>query len=1090
MNQISLETLNDPYSFDMSKHGWIEASAGTGKTYTIERFVIRAIVEKQVPLSSILVVTYTEKATGELKDRIRKLLKSVVDESLEGADAVWLQKQKVLANQKQSNMIDFVAETLDRFDDASIFTIHGFCQSLLREYSFELGRLWNYSLVNDHSLFEMLLPDVLRTLPATEADLQNELTEVEFWKPGYRGYAPFEQNVIELAKRCIAGKVTLSIDEQSTEAMRFIRRVIEKLQQRVFEYKVDHALISYDDMIVETHKAISAIHNNFANRIGQRYRYAIVDEFQDTDKIQWDIFRRCFIESSASSGRLVLVGDPKQSIYRFRGADLRTYFHAKKTLNELADKGLAEMCQIDQNYRSTADFIEATNTMFTSSLYPWQGAIDYKTETDVEFQPVKSASKVADHKIAIINRTSVNLFVLPQSNADSARLAHSRQICSEIVRLHEAGVSFSDVCILTRSAKEANLILIQLQKYGIPATIYKQRGVFQSAEAFEILYVLEALAEPGRRSMVQKALLTKFFGFRIADLDAASDLPADHPARLRLQRWQMLAVEMRWSSLFYEMMNSDEVLQLAGEGARRWERIFTNYQQIFEILLGLALRERIDLVGLLRHLKRFIRERSDNEEETLHRQETDEKRVNVMTIHVSKGLEFSFVFLFGGLTQKQSINFYEVYNDDQPVIVPKPWWGNDKEESRKEEHKSLQLAENARLYYVALTRAVFSVYLPLYRTNRSSGPVSSFLQDAIDEARSKKPLLFQEVTDEPITENEAKQRLAKISAAQSLSNVSPATTGDLPEPVMPVDLSVRMNRLLSYSSIVRTEDRRSISGSENQAESSELMLQENEIGTDQDETDEKDPSQKEQSARKDDPYQSSARLFDSLFRGVTGGNLFHAILERLDFQDDAFRKAVPGSEANDSLKLSYSNQRLISRQLESYGYPSDADHERAATELLFRLMNTEIVDGLYLRDLQPKDRIHEMEFVFLQGLMPKITSSAERFGKSFITGFVDLVFRHNNKIYILDWKSNWLHGYQQSELEFAMQDHSYDLQYSLYAQALYGWLEQNSYTVDDHFGGIVYIFLRGVRPDSTDGIYYRPAVKKEVLSFIQQRLAE
>lgn len=1075
---MNMQDLNHPYDFDLSKHGWIEASAGTGKTFTIERLVVRAIVEEKIPISSILTVTFTEKATGELKDRIRGLLQSIVDGSLAEGDRQWFEEQqRKHGKQEAMKTFDFVRESLDRFDEAAIFTIHGFCKALLTEYSFELGRLFEYELVNDNDLLDMLIPEALRRLPVSESDLIERLVRSEFWKQTYSG-EPYLENTVRNLLRMLKGNVEPRLSYAAEDSpMQIVLRMVRSIQENLVRLKAERGWISYDDMIQHVRDALCPTTDPSSNRetdrasdqkkdsdtsrrlasaIGERFHFAIIDEFQDTDALQWDIFKACFLDFEVSrtsdrksddrSPRLILVGDPKQSIYGFRGADLNAYFRARNRFIELARNGEACLYRINRNFRSSPEYIHALNAIFQSEGYPWNGASENNglayvlkecpknnrwegTELPQGRRPVNLWKPEGDNNAAAIRRD----YALYICNEIRFLTAGRHELCKDAKRLP---LSYGDICILTRSKEDARRILYHLRTAGIPASIYKQPGVFKSVEALEILYVLEGLAEPARTSAVQKALLTRFFGIPVEMIQEMDELPIDHPFRERLRRWYELASENRWPQLFREMMTVEELFALVHTDAGGWERSFTNYEQIFHALEERALRKGLDLIGIIRQLKALIREDSLEEEETLHKQETEEQRVRVMTIHASKGLEFPIVFIYGGLTESTKIDFYGFYENDRPVIVPVPWFDPEKTELNttgsgrryKELHKSFTRAENARLYYVALTRAAVMCYIPFYRPNRNAGPVGTFLHKALDDAKGRSPDFFVEVG-------------GRYQTTIRQSPIDEQSTAQLPEPVLPEHLQERKADLLSYSSIVRQRTER-IDGKEVDHDASFF----------------------------DDDVQPTG--FDALFYGVRAGNFFHEIMERLDFQDDAFRDL---SSEDNYPSLSTRNRSLIRTKLDQYGYPTDSVHEGPVVLLLHRLMRTEILPGLRLHDLKPADRIHEMEFVFRYS-----ENETDITGERFFTGFIDLVFRHEGRIYLLDWKTNRLPAYDPPHLYEVMQSHQYDLQYSLYARALRGWLESRGHDPVAELGGVIYLFVRGVRPGASDGIFFKRADIDEV----------
>jgi exodeoxyribonuclease V beta subunit len=1066
--------LNSPYDFDLSRHGWIEASAGTGKTFTIERLVVRAIVEEQTPVSSILAVTFTEKATGELKDRIRKILQSIVDGTLNEADKKWLKKYQ------GSAITQSVQESLDRFDEAAIFTIHGFCHSLLQEYSFELGRLLRYELVNDNDLLDTLIADVLRRLPASQADLQEKLVQAEFWAVDYNRPHRLENRVRELVKK-LKGKTKLQFsDDSPAEIVRFMVTTIQENLKRI---KAENGWITYDDMILHVRNALIRTDDearpsksaSLASHIAGRFRFAIIDEFQDTDRHQWEIFQTCFLSQdkhhgeaerkiNASPSRLILVGDPKQSIYRFRGADLNAYFEAKKCFVALAEKNQANLYRINRNFRSSTQYIEALNRIFQFEGYPWNnpessGSDNPSDDMNLNYTPAESpqSNRWVGTQLPA-KRYAVNLWKPAEDKPAASRLRreYARFICNEIHylikgKLCENGktreVNYDDICILSRSKKDALTILKHLRREKIPASFYKQQGVFESVEALEILYVLEALAQPSVSSVLKRALLTRFFGVPLSQLQDSDELTVNDTLRERLQRWHELAGDNRWPQLFREMMSVDGLYERLRESSYGWERSLTNYEQILHTLEERAYRNELDLTGMVRQLKELIREGSRagsvEEEETLHRQETEEKRVRVMTIHASKGLEFPIVFIYGGLTAGNTTDVYEFYENGHPVIVP--CFKSDGLLSEK--HKSFARTEDARLYYVALTRAAVMCYVPFHSPQRNRGFVGEYLYKTLDSVKKENLIAVIDSSSHP-------------SPSQSTAQSASAHTGNmiLPEPELPEYLQERKAELLSYSSIVRLLSRQ-INHEERDYDDSYDNTIENTGETSNPETD----------------------PLSTIFQGTRSGNFFHAILERLDYQDSAFQEDE--LSGGDYPPLSSSNQFLIKARLKDFGFPDHSDYTAPVERLLHRLMRTEILPGFYLRNLRQEDRIHEMEFVF---------QNSERVpgkkGEIFLRGFIDLVFRYQGQIYLLDWKTNRLEGYDQTNLNEAIKDHRYDLQYLLYTRAVCGWLEHRGHDPLKEFGGVIYLFLRGISPKTKNGIFFRRINYEDVRARINQEI--
>lgn len=1069
--RAKFQPLDDPRQVDLRRHALIEASAGTGKTYTIERVVLRGLVEMRLPLMRILAVTFTEKATGELKDRIRRMLEWIVDSASgmkgEDADSLWLAQQY---EKQGSSLLDRASTALDRFDEASIFTIHGFCQSVLRDYAFDLGRLLQYEVVDDRQVLGIVLQERFRRWPAEQTSrLRPLLEQGHFWKRtgGYGGAVQYRWDSLlrELGVRVRPGD-DLRLPGAADESLAFFRDTIWQLQDEARRYKAERGWISYDDMIRLVRDAVLG-RSFVAAALRDRFRLAVVDEFQDTDSHQWDIFRTVFLEADGSS--LVLVGDPKQSIYGFRGADVNAYLTARSCLADLASKGTASLYRLDRNFRSTDSFVRACNHLFNE--WKWSAG----SNAEIDFVPSRAAGAWGG-TIPPVGRYAMNLWDAPSPGgspgdigAAAAWRAFVGFIVREIRRLIAAGwrieavgaasrrFHYGDVAVLVSKHSEALRIMDELRSAGIPATFYKQKGVFDSCEALEILYVLEAIADPGRQSAFQKALLTRFFGFddpgRLREVD---EMAVDDPVRLRLQQWQELASQSRWSLLFRSFLAHPDspVGRMATDRVAGWERSLTNFEQILLALEEEGLRRGLDLPGMIRALKARMEGQADLEEEdTLHRQETEEDCVRVLTMHASKGLEFPVVFVAGGMTESSRSPWYEFFEDGRRVHGLRSLSASSGARSEgldvddwKVRHKKRQQEEQARLYYVALTRAGIMAYVPFYRPKRaqSLGPLCTLVYDAIQSAYSA------------LSEHDA-GLMGFVSDDESASpSLSlPSMTSEIrrgsepPAVQLPARLRERRSELVSYSSLATHH-------SASPRVDAEVVDRMDDSEADWTGEDSFDEAQGAFSTNADSSAILSAEL-DRRFRGAAAGNLFHEILERLDYQDPVFL-----ADRADLDSFTGANQRLIRYRLRSYGYDGSTEEAEVAA-LLHRVLCTDLLPGFRLRDLSPGNRLHEMEFLLDSG-------PTGRAQETFLTGFIDMLFSHGGKIYLLDWKTNLLEDYGARSLHRCMRAMQYDLQYSLYAQAVNGWLR--SARPGTELAGIFYLFLRGMQPGSQNGIYF------------------
>lgn len=1126
-----MDSLESPYEFDLTKHGWIEASAGSGKTYTIERLYLRAIIQEEISTDQILAVTFTEKAASELKDRIRTILQKLVNHEFEENDKLW---KDIVTNISESEVQRRANHAIFHFDESAIFTIHGFCQSVLNEFGFDMGRQFKYQVIDDSIIVDSLIAQKFRQLTGhidpnsnvasflkkSGMRLTDLLEKIEFWTPGsYGNFDSFKFDSVlgQLVRLDRTTELRLT-DFEDHSPMRFIEAMAIDIKQELQDFKLQNSCISYNDMIYQVRDSL-ADQPDLANQISNRFQIAIIDEFQDTDSIQWQIFKSCFIEANSNNkNRLILVGDPKQSIYGFRGADLNSYFSARQEFTKLQKNNKAKLYQIIVNHRSTKPFIEAANSIFVSQEYPWnqesltnnqrfefQPAQSPKKESlETKSQQVESTKTVNDESKLPIDRKSFQLFKSPTDAKTKSKFnsEYSKFIVNEIQYLvnqnHEQknikkendqktnniktnsqqdnNLNYSDVGILVPTKNDANYILSKLEMAAIPATFYKQVGVFQSREAYEILYVLEAFADPNYTSNLRKALLTRFFGRNLLNVGSFS---IDDPLYRRFQDWVDLASNQKWPQLFRSMLTIDEFINAAANNESNWQRYRTNYEQIFEYLVEKLLSNRSDIVGAIAIMKELMRQDSLPEEDTIHRQDTDLPRVKVMTIHASKGLEFPVVFIFGGITARTQISNFEFYENGKRVFIPNPYYDadkvnfdlvekakeknkeKDKEITYKDKHNNHQISEWARLYYVAITRAKYSCYLPLFETKASKGPVASFLYNILNRLTQENHPQFQIVSEIEPQKNNGKSNEKKIANKKTNNANINQQIVKFDPPVLPANIWKRKIDLVSFSSLshdevenqdfteTSAEDEVDLQNQMPQDEANKTQLNESHVNENQ--------------SNKDQDTHETVNQLPQDFGGTIFGNAVHEILENLNFQDPYFELNIEQIETTN--ELSKSLDTLIDEKLQEYNLTNEISHRLQVGKMLFHLMNAKVLPDLQLKNLLPVDRLHELGFLFYSD------RSKPKNEPHFMNGLIDLIFRHQNKIYLLDWKTNYLPAYDQSSLHTAMVHSKYDLQYQVYCHAVKGWLNDHGRPVTD-FGGVVYLFVRGVRIGSTNGIYF------------------
>ncbi|MEQ9367214.1 MAG: 3'-5' exonuclease, partial [Leptospirales bacterium] len=548
------------------------------------------------------------------------------------------------------------------------------------------------------------------------------------------------------------------------------------------KYKRARARVSFNDMLRLVRAALVPEGSALLEILREQFQYAIVDEFQDTDPVQWEIFRRLYLDAGAR-GKLYLVGDPKQAIYGFRGADVFAYFQARETIENLARDSRAALYRLATNFRSVPELVRVFNDLFATPAFfgaPDPGplakasggggdvaalAIGYTPA--LESRPELRKIQVAADESG---RAALQLVRLDQAGSGrAAKRAYFRFLAREIHALIRGkkirlGVSdaaarpldFGDVCILLRTRSDAPLMEDALERLNIPHSFYKKTGLYQTREALELSLVLRAVEAPARLEAGYKAGLTRFFRLspeEIDDLrrrDQSPDEQGEPAFRVKINAWSELAEARRWPAFFRSLLQSSLALLPAdtapgGEGAPeaqreaviepQYERAVTNYEQICDELAEHAVRENFDLTGVIEYLELLRDEATPVREEwDVHRQESEDARVRLMTIHTAKGLEFPIVCVAGGFTRRMA-HLYETfeYHNDQNQRVHDLLLADEKRFRREEE------AEERRLYYVALTRAAMKLYLPYYRptdarSKHTAGPLARFVRDAIDAA--------------------------------------------------------------------------------------------------------------------------------------------------------------------------------------------------------------------------------------------------------------------------------------------------------------------------------------------------------------------
>lgn len=1146
----------------------IEASAGSGKTFSITGIFLRLILECQLDVSQILVVTFTEAATAELKERIRSRL---IEEG---------------AKQNQPNIL--LKKAIYSMDESAIFTIHSFCKKLLLENAFESGTIFDLELLpdiepyinmaiddykrinfqnipaeflrlikstsrndlfnfnkkalheklrNPNAVISPIMEENLNTIIGTkldyikclESDILNAFEELRlaFLQKGHTkdNTSDFLNNngVVSICEKFheIKGLKALlsnkdspisiiynSMDEKISQYLKISKALKQLINidllsftpKRLNACKTSLNIMSFDDLINNVWEAIEKpqeLQTSLINTIRKKFRAVLIDEFQDTDIIQYNIFKSLFFDDENTTS--FIIGDPKQSIYGFRGADVFSYNRAKKDSRHKHN--------LDFNWRSSPALIKAINNLFSRKnpfIYDWISYIPakypYGEKPEINNFTINEI-KVSPLEIIFIDATSLPPYMLTGKtnniNKPQALEVIADSLCFEIknlllssdnysVKIGGENIRKSDIAVLVRENSEANFIKVKLLQNGINSVIYSNESVFKSNEADEFIKILRAIEFPSNENLLKTALMTSFIGLELTDIymmEENTSLFDDWTNRFSGYHNELK--KTGFICTINSFITKEKVktrLITLHDGERR----ITNLVHIIDLIQKNLYKEKPAISRIVKWLKEEQEKDSAMEEEYLLRLESDENAVKIVTIHKSKGLEFPIVFIpffYKGSTIKDG-GLAKFHNKEGEMLLD---LSNPMDEDIKRTAEMEILAENMRLLYVAITRAKSKCCLFWGNVNQSetSAPYYLFHYDGvvdnniIENLKTHKKNYSNEEMKQDIFDLK-NDGIIKVSVYPDNKPkedypIKEDTSVELSCKNFPKDREIENNyKISSFSALTRD--------THNQERFLDIEYFE--------------PAPENESL---DTYETDNS--DSIFnfpKGANAGNLFHEILEEINF-------ASKPEEI----------RTVVTQKLSDYGFENK--WANCVTENIYNTLNTPLMQddcSLILSNISQKDKITELNFYFpvaemspnglLRLFRENKNNTPEKFTKmvadlnfpyfkGFIKGFMDLVFRYNGKYYLLDWKSNHLGGkiedYHKEKLIEAISGNFYFIQYYLYNIALdhYLKLRIKDYDYNKDFGGVFYIFLRGMNREfgSYFGVYY-DKIDFELLGSLQK----
>lgn len=1095
----------------------LEASAGTGKTYAIAALAARYVAEG-TPLERLLLITFTRMATGELRDRVRERLVGCEQELsriLAGAPDPGTDPVVTLmasgAREEVSRRRERLARAVADFDAATIATTHGFCQEVLAE----LGTIGDLD-------------------PATEfvedvSDLlEQSLDDLYVRRFHRREAARFRRaEALRIARAAVHSPMAAlePRDEptDSTAAMRYrlARAVRAELEQR----KRRLAIMTYDDLLTRLNGTLSGPNAAEARaRLRARFDVVLVDEFQDTDPIQWQILDRGL---GGDGVTLVLVADPKQAIYAFRGADVYAYLTAAATARVHAT--------LRENFRSDQTLLDAYDALFANAKLGHEG-IQYR---QVRAAPAHQTPRLtatpsgAALRVRVVRRDEPGIELTYNGFAavDSARRHIARDLAADVVRLlsseatieHRAPdgrvVEREPICprhiaVLVRRRVDADRVRDELRAVRVPAVINGGGNVFDTRSAREWLDLLSALERPESPLRARTAALTPFFGWDALRVATAHEEQWEEVHR-RLHRWSRILRESGVAALMEAVTVGEDLAarMLAVDGG---ERRLTDLRHLAQLLHGAASAERLGVTALHGWLAERLAEaeREEGEDERARRLESDAEAIQVLTIHRSKGLEFPVVYC--------PLLWYPTWiRKNEPVSLHDPAMGYRHTidvglEGRTyrrhfDQHVIEQRGEDLRLAYVALTRARHQAVIWWAGSKDSCHSALGRLLFARDAGGEVAAYGRSTPSDDAVIE-----RLRELAAqAPGRIAVEPSRFAGLPvEWSPPVEEAVE----LRAARLQRRLDLwwRRTSYTDLSAEAHDpLVASEPERPVLSDEPERATPV----ASGVGDPSGPEEPGFDresplgTMPVGAEFGTFVHTVLEASDF-------AAPDLESELLTRVAAVGAR---RSVELGDVGAAVSGLRAAIETPLG----DLVGGLRLRDVTRADRLDELEFElplvggdeptgrlaldaiaavlgerlpdedFMARYAARLSDPALRAQvRGFLTGSLDLVIRLGGpRFAVVDYKTNWLgpagepltlRHYRPDALAAEMSRAHYGLQALLYTVALHRYLRWRvpGYDPGRHLAGVLYLFVRGMAgPDTpvVDGspcgaFGWRPAV--------------
>lgn len=1068
---------SDPFDVPLDGLQLIEASAGTGKTWTIASLFVRMIAEGVVEIDRILVVTYTVAATAELRDRIRRRL-AAARAIFHGASTedVFLRRFAELDPASRDEVSARVEDALRRFDQAAISTIHGFCARVLSDLAFETGTALSPEVLTDEAdLVQQVVDDYWRRgLDGRDADLVRSILD------RCRSPDRIARRLQFVLRRRDVPVLAEGLDDDDPRAFEaeLVRWGREALRAR----KRDAGRVGYDDLLQDVHDALGGDGDGpLASAIRRRFPAALVDEFQDTDALQYGIFRTLY---AGRDRPVFLVGDPKQAIYGFRGADVFTYLDAARD---------AECVRtLSTNWRSDGPLLRALDAFFRrnerafvlpgiefSTVRPAERAGARLVIDDDEPEPFRIWWVPRDHPDMASSKRGSRM------SKDTAPLATvtARDIARRLAasragraRIEEPDggarpLRGGDIAVLVRTNAQGAIVRDALAELRIPSVQFADENVFLSDEAGELERVLRAVASPGDDRLVRAALVTEMFGIDARELEELADDEDDWERALEDFRryrdlWRDHGPVRMLRTLMADRGVPERVLRYA-DGERR----LTNLLHVSELTQEAWDGTEDGFERALRWISNRRRTPRVEQEAQQLRLESDRDIVKIVTIHMAKGLEYPVTYVpFAWWHRRADPSEPLFYRDERRGTAVLDLVADDDARARARRE---QLAEDVRILYVALTRARHRCTIAWGSFNEAENSALAWVLHGRPE---ETPAAFA-ARHKSSDDSELVGELARLAdAAEGAIVVRPApsvTSRDRDPSAEPesapgdadlrgleartFDGTVAVGRELTSFSALRSVARPVLHDYDGASVQPPLR-----------------------------PAPGAPRTIHTFPAGARAGRAVHAALERIDFtraDGDAARDAAAEALAEHDLDTGWT-EVLVDALRRTVGGWIDPERDVRLEDVPWTHRVSELEFTVPVRDLEPRaveeavgsDDAHE--------------APSLRFDRvsGYLRGFIDLVFEAHGRYWVVDFKSNRLAadaaGYDARSLAGVMAREGYRLQAALYAAATHRYLASRvaGYDYDLHFGGVAYLFVRGMRSGTGDGVYFERPSRERIES--------